>query len=90
MFVFVFVYVYVYVYVCVHVYVYMCICICICMCMCTCMCMCMGMCISQIARGVPLRVYTESSPQISNRKGCLPKIFQRIISPNFKSQGVSP
>ena len=34
--------------------------------------------------------FTESSPQISDRKGCSPGIFSRIISPNLKSQGVSP
>ena len=35
---------------------------------------------SQIARGVPLRLFRESNPQISNRKGCLSEIFQRVKS----------
>ena len=61
------------------------------------------------SQGVPLlRFFRESSPQISNRKLCPPrissehhlpksqmarcvpsKLFQRIKSPNLKSQGVS-
>ena len=32
---------------------------------------------SQIARGVPLSFFRESSPQISNGKGCPPKFFSR-------------
>ena len=43
-----------------------------------------------MARGVPLRFFRESCPQISNRKGCLHKICSRNISPNPKSQWVSP
>ena len=45
---------------------------------------------SQIASSVPLRFFRESRPQISNRKQCRPKNFQGIISPNLKSQAVSP
>ena len=35
----------------------------------------------QIARLIPLRFFRKSGPQISNRKGCPPKIFQEIVSP---------
>ena len=58
------------------------------------------------SRGVSLRFFRESSPKLSNRQGCAPKIFResspqisrgvplsffdRIKSPNLKSQGVSP
>ena len=45
---------------------------------------------ARIARGVPIGLFRESSPQISNGKGCSPMSLHRIKSPNPKSQGVSP
>ena len=36
----------------------------------------------QAAKGIPLRFFRESSHQISNCKGCRPKIFHRFKSPN--------